>query len=440
MGAIREEKKSMAAVRRRKAALIACMALTVPAPLLFLDLSEPTAVLVILKLAAKTGSLAGTVLLIWQFLLGFRGVVSGILQDLIWVLDLNKRLGRWSLLLISLHPVFIGLYYLEKYDRNVFLLELQTGFSRFVLLGILAFALLILMYATSLPLRNRIRNGAWYAYHLTAYALFPLALIHAFGIGMTIADTGLKYVWTLLSALFASFCLFRLLFSLGFFSAPYQVVRSVREANRVADILMKPGSRRLEPGIGQFVYVRRGAGARPFTVSFFESSTGELGITVKAQGALSTSLQDVRPGDVLGLDGPYGVFAWEALESGRPVAMIAGGIGITPFRRLIRLHEERGDPADTLFYAAERLDDIVFRREFDSLEKVKVVYVLNSEPDYPGERGLITLDLIRRHLRADPLSYDYLICGPPPMIRSLESELRRAGLPDGQIHHELFNF
>ena len=57
-------------VRRRKACLSALLVLTTVVPLGFLSLDEPTGSLQFYKLLAKTGSLAGTMLLVWQMLLG----------------------------------------------------------------------------------------------------------------------------------------------------------------------------------------------------------------------------------------------------------------------------------------------------------------------------------------------------------------------------------
>ena len=58
-------------LRKRKLILITAIVLTAVMPLVFVRLDESSSILNILKLFAKTGSLCGTILLIWQFLLGF---------------------------------------------------------------------------------------------------------------------------------------------------------------------------------------------------------------------------------------------------------------------------------------------------------------------------------------------------------------------------------
>ena len=79
----------------------------------------------------------------------------------------------------------------------------------------------------------------------------------------------------------------------------------------------------------------------------------------------------------------------------------------------------------------------MYRAELAALEHVKVVHILNSEPEYRGEKGFITLDLLQKYLKEQLTSYEFLICGPPVMIIKLEADLVAARVPADQIHHEL---
>ncbi len=94
-------------IASRKRVLIAVIVITAAAPLLFVRWNEPTAALQTIKMLAKTGALCGTLLAVWQLLLGFRRLAGRLLTDLIWVLKSHKTIGRWVLYLIALHPVFI---------------------------------------------------------------------------------------------------------------------------------------------------------------------------------------------------------------------------------------------------------------------------------------------------------------------------------------------
>lgn len=78
-------------VRVRKIAIVVAVVLTSIIPVLFVPLNEPRADLNVYKLLAKAGSLCGTMLIVWQFLLGWRTLAGRVVVDLIWVLDLLRK-------------------------------------------------------------------------------------------------------------------------------------------------------------------------------------------------------------------------------------------------------------------------------------------------------------------------------------------------------------
>jgi len=71
---------------------------------------------------------------------------------------------------------------------------------------------------------------------------------------------------------------------------------------------------------------------------------------------------------------------------------------------------------------------------------LRVVHVL-GEPhgDWKGERGLVTIEVMRRHLPTDLRRYQCLICGPTPMIRLFERNLRALGVPHRRMQSEIFD-
>jgi sulfhydrogenase subunit gamma (sulfur reductase) len=361
---------------------------------------------------------------------------------MVWVVTLHKHLGVLACFLILLHPVFITAYYLAKFRQNLFLFDLSVPFGWFVLLGLCALAILGLIYVTSVPLRKYLRKSRWYIMHLTSYILLPAVFVHSFAIGMTVRGTSLRWFWVGLAVIVGGFLLHRLAFRVGLFSSRYVVVSAKAAAVRVIDITLRPVRKGIWPKMGQFVYLRRKPmqTAHPYTISAYDRPSGSMSITAKAQGATSTDLQKVLSGETMTVDGPYGVFAWHALESRRPLAMIAGGIGITPFRRLMRVLEKRKDRPAWLFYGSKRYEDIVYRDELKNLAHVKVVHVLEKEPRAVEEKGFISIGLLRKYLGDDLARYEFLLCGPPIMISLLESGLLSAMVPAGQIHHELFSW
>ncbi len=428
----------------RKAVLLCLITGTSLVPFFFLRLDEPSFFLNVFKLLAKTGSLCGTLLLFWQFLLGYRRAVAGwVTSDYLWVLQLHRRLGIGALCLIALHPVFIIPYYQIKPGLQSLLGILPEPLNLFVPLGILAFILLLLIAVSSTVFRSRLSLRVWYGTHLTSYAVLPLVYIHGFPIGMTLQETGLSKIWIILFVLTALFFVFRLLGRFGVFDSRYEVVRVTPACKDTVEIAMKPLRRPLRPDSGQFAFFRRGifSPARPFTVSKYETETGELSITVKALGRVSGQLQTVKARERFWVDGPYGVFGREAFCTSRPVIMLAGGIGITPFRRLITELENLPDRKAYLFYGTLNEEEIAHRSEMAETEQVDVIHVLSEPPEHEAfETGLITIDLIRKYVDEPLAACEYFLCGPPPMVTKLETALKETGVPGEQIHHELFSF
>lgn len=422
----------------RKAVLLTTIIVSTIAPLAFLRFNEPTFGLNLYKLLAKAGSLCGTVLLIWQCLIGYRVIGGRLVRDFIGLLNGHKTVGKYVLFLILLHPVFITLYYLEKKQINPFSLSIGFPFDLYVILGITALIILFLVVITSVFFRTKMRFPSWFGLHVTSYAAVILIFIHSIPIGQTIAETPLGPIWVLLAGFVVLAFLYRLLRQAGIGDARYTITKVQDAQDGAVEIVCGPQQKKLTPEIGQFIYFRRNRGqsGRPFTVSRFDQD--RLSITVKAQGDYSTNLQTARPGENVYLDGPYGVFLQQALQSSRPLVMIAGGIGITPFYRL--LTEYQGSKDRILFYGSTTTDEIIYHQKLDELKQGKVVHVISEQEDYEGEKGFITLELIEKYVQQELKAYEFLLCGPPVMILKIEQALLDAGIPSKQIHHELFSF
>lgn len=429
-------------IASRKRILIAVIVITAAAPLLFVRWNEPTAALQTIKMLAKTGALCGTLLAVWQLLLGFRRLAGRVLTDLIWVLNSHKTIGRWVLYLIAFHPVFITIYYIIKKGYNPLFLEGGFPFAGYVVLGMAALLLFLAVVITSVYFRAKMRWQTWFGIHATSYLAVSLVFVHSLPIGMTVGGTGLYPVWWALGGVVAAVLLFRAAFRLGAFTFRHEVSEVKNVGPDVTKISLKPAGRRVELKPGQFVYIRRGrrGSARPFTASHYNESTGELSVTIKALGPTTKKFHGMKPGDTVYVDGPYGVFGREALRSTKPVVMIAGGIGITPFPRLIRAFKEKPRDEIVLFFGNKKTEEIIFGKELEQIEGLRIVHVISHDPDYRGETGFITTDIMNRHLDRPLPEHEFLICGPPIMTQKLEAALRREGVPDVQIHHEMFSY
>jgi len=166
---------------------------------------------------------------------------------------------------------------------------------------------------------------------------------------------------------------------------------------------------------GQFLMAwLPGVGEKPFSIS--ELHAGELEITVKALGPVSRALCALRPGDRVGLRGPYG----SAFRVEGPAVLLGGGIGIAPIRFLARSLERERRTALVLLGARTAAEHI-FIEDF-----LRQGARFATDDGSLGHRGFVTdllLDL--------PLSADTTLCacGPEPMLRAVRRIARDLELP-----------
>ncbi len=196
---------------------------------------------------------------------------------------------------------------------------------------------------------------------------------------------------------------------------------------------------------GQFMYVTiEAAGGRMmkhFTISS-SPSEGHLEFTKKLTGSeFSKALEAAEAGDWVGVNGPYGKFTLD--PDHEKVAMLCGGIGITPFRSMIRFWFDNGLDNDiVLLYSCGTSDEIVFREELDEIARkrdgLRVLYTLTREGgDWDGERGRIDGEKVRR-LIPDNGERLFYVCGPQAMVDAMTALLRGVGVPGERIKREGF--
>jgi len=157
----------------------------------------------------------------------------------------------------------------------------------------------------------------------------------------------------------------------------------------------------------------------------------------------STVVPALEPGARLWVDGPFGAFTPEQ-RAAQGYVLIAGGIGISPMRSIITTLRDREDVRPVLlFYAARDASRLAFREEIERLRgqmNLEVVYVFESPgPEWSGERGYVSADVLRRHLPRQYRHFQFFVCGPVPMMDAVEKALRELGVPAGAVQTERFD-
>ena len=163
-------------------------------------------------------------------------------------------------------------------------------------------------------------------------------------------------------------------------------------------------------------------------------SQPRLELAIRANGDYTKDLYDqLRPGLPAKVVGPFGGFDYRA--GGHDQIWIAGGIGITPFASWIRSIGEDFDRDVDLYYTVHRAQDALYR---DELEAVAArCPTLRTHIVSTDQHGVLkAFDVLRGAAgRRNPWVY---MCGPPAMVKALDHDLQRAGVPAGQIRWENF--
>lgn len=384
--------------------------------------------------------LLGVLLMLWQLILGNRFVARRITVDYISLIKTHIFLGTYGAFFILAHPFLEMLAYGQSW-AFLFLPELSTGFGRHVTYGRLAFYLYLLLWLSSAILRDKISYRVWRYLHYIAYPLLALAFLHAPEIG-TFLNTflWLKVYFYLLLAIFAGLVLYRLgqLLNVGKF--PYILFDKKTNNAGITSYFFKPLTSTLQPRIGQFFFIKPGvlSESHPFTVRSFKEKTGELIFTVKAVGKFTNQLEQVRVGETVFLDGPYGVFTKEG-QNNQPKVIIAGGIGITPFVELI---SRFGDHNTRLFYANKYLKDAVMRQEFKEQLGANYLDVVSREKivTEPVIQGRLNEEILTTNLSSEFLSKaKFFVCGSPSFMGGVLMALKKAGVNKNRIFVEEFS-
>lgn len=232
------------------------------------------------------------------------------------------------------------------------------------------------------------------------------------------------------------------------------VVTEIRDASPTAKTVRfeKVGGGKLPPFYaGQFIslmFVIDGkALCRPYSISSapFEArkENGYVEITVrrsKGDGLICDYINEsLKVGDRVTGSMGLGQFYYEPLRDAHHILALAGGVGITPFASMAKeIAHGTMDAELTILYGSADARDIILKDELEALQsdRVHIVHVLSGDdPDWQGERGFLSAELIKKYSKGDT---SYFICGPQVMYRFLREEVKKLDVPARRVRFEVF--
>jgi ferredoxin-NADP reductase len=165
-------------------------------------------------------------------------------------------------------------------------------------------------------------------------------------------------------------------------------------------------------------------------------------ITTRIRGTpYKKRLSSLQEGTRVNVRGPQGKFVLHK-DYSKPAIFLSGGIGVTPFRSMIKYVTDNQLPMRIVMFDSNRnVDNILFKKEFDEWANVnknlKIIYSITEEEregshisssatadEWKGEHGRINKAMLTRYLSNEDLGNSiYYTCGPPGMIKAMQTLL-----------------
>lgn len=145
------------------------------------------------------------------------------------------------------------------------------------------------------------------------------------------------------------------------------------------------------------------------------------------------ALQKLEPGDEIGAGNLSGEFTLPK-DSGEKLCFIAGGIGITPFRSMIKWMVDSKEKRNiVLLFSNKTEEDIVFKDIFDKAKELRVrtVYINTDKMGYIDEA------MIKKEVQ-DWKERIFYVSGPEPMVEAFEKMLKGMGVGRESLKRDYF--
>ena len=199
---------------------------------------------------------------------------------------------------------------------------------------------------------------------------------------------------------------------------------------------------RLDPPIhfraGQFMQLTvPGVGEAPFTPSSSPYEPEQMEITVLKAGMVTDALHNLKPGDMVGLRGPFGKgYPLEKFYN-KEILVVGGGVGLAPLRSLLLalFHDIDKVERVSIKYGAKMPEELVYRKFFDEWKQEKVDITITIDVPYPGWTGNVGLVTeLLKDLDINLKNSYAVSCGPEIMLKFVTLSLLNAKFTPKQIY------
>lgn len=204
-------------------------------------------------------------------------------------------------------------------------------------------------------------------------------------------------------------------------------------AEIISILLEKPTGFNFYPA--QFVDIGFSKDTRIMSISTSPTEEYLMFTFKKGLSSYKKRLLKIRPEEKLESTHPTGTYT---LDENSPAVMLAGGIGITPHRSMIKyaVDTKLGLPI-TLIYSNSN-ENFPFKKELDlwqkNYSKLAVHYLITSREGRLNITKLATI--VSKSVISEAIFY---LAGPPSFVEDMEKSLRELGIDSTQIRLDSFD-
>jgi ferredoxin-NADP reductase len=169
-------------------------------------------------------------------------------------------------------------------------------------------------------------------------------------------------------------------------------------------------------------------------------------------------LANLEIGSLVKFTAPLGKFVLPEDDNSKAVVFLSGGIGVTPFRSMVKYATDKQSPIKIMMFDSNRnKENILYKTVFDECMSVnknlEIVQTITGEGqevsssssstvnyDWKRESGYINKVMLTKYMTIEELDNSiFYICGPPGMLKAMQKLLQEElEIPKERIKVEEF--
>jgi predicted ferric reductase len=383
----------------------------------------------------QIAGLIGMTMFALTFVLSCRfHIVDSMFDGLDKTYAVHSVIGATSLILILAHPILLVMNFIPD-NINLAAKYLLPNKYWSVNYGIIALLGMVLLLVVTMY--GKLKYNHWKISHKFFGLMFFFAVLH---ISLVKGEISRDYIFKgydwyalIISVIGLSAFMYSSFLRKNFAGHAKYKIESIVNNNGIYDINLKPVGKPLHYHGGQFVFVSFSNNIiakeqHPFSIAS-DPKNDNLRLGIKGLGDYTSKMMNLKIGDKVEIEGPYGAFYKSNKNSH---IWIAGGIGITPFLGMVHELKSKVD----LFYSVKEEKEFFHIDTFHEYEKSNPNFKIHKW--VTNSQGYLNLDSIKKTVNIS--GRDFYICGPQSLKDSIINSLVKEGVSLNRIHFERFDF